>query len=121
MPLADDEFGSLSLSYSSKEKIVGPGKEKRMPLLWKYEELDLRDDVKLALPENWRLSVYKVTSGDSGKIYHVQQMFSSKGQVISLCNCSQGYFQLPLAVLGLKSPCKHADNLNEFLDEKRIK
>jgi hypothetical protein len=91
-----------------------------MPNLWKYDEKELRDDVKLNLPEGWKLRVFHVTSGDSGKKYWVQILRSSERSdfVISLCNCDQGYFQLPLSVLGLKICCKHAENVLAFLKER---
>ncbi len=95
-----------------------------MPKLWQYDEKELREDVKLNLPEDWKCRVFKVTSGDSGKTYWVQLLSNDyaalnvKRMTLSLCNCSEGYFQLPLSVLGLKMCCKHASNLLEFLKDK---
>lgn len=100
--------------------------------MWKYEKLDTRDDVKTAMPDNWTVHVYKVTSGDSGKKYHVQVIedglrFSSaaiKGtrHRIYLCECPEGTFKAPLSIVGALpyGPCKHAQNLAMFLSEKKL-
>jgi len=88
-----------------------------MPL-WKYEEKDVRDDVKLKLPEEWWLRVFLVTSGDTGKQYLVQIMGTEKTKTICMCNCNYGLCQIPLSVVGLGPCCKHAENLLLFLREK---
>jgi hypothetical protein len=83
---------------------------------WKYEECDVRDDVKLALPEGWSLRVFRVQSGDSGEKYYVQIMQTRHSpQPICLCDCMQGKFLAPLSILGLGEPCKHGSNLLAFL------
>ena len=90
-----------------------------------FEKKSVREDVKLNLPEGWDLQVYKVISGDTGKDYWIQILARftddhSTGvrneQVIPLCDCPEGKFKQPLAVLGLKDFwCKHSKALVEFL------
>lgn len=90
-----------------------------MPLLWSYEELDLRDDVKLALPKGWTVRLFRVTSGDTGKKYHVYRIIGNNGVKISTCDCPEGYFRLPISILGLGDCCKHFTNLEVFLKERK--
>lgn len=102
--------------------------------MWKYEQLDTREDVITAMPDNWTVRVYKVTSGDSGKKYHVQIVEeiravkllpgapgSDRKERIYLCNCPEGTFKAPLSIVGALpyGPCKHAQNLAMFLAEKK--
>ena len=88
---------------------------------WVFDEKDVRDDVKLNLPDDWKLRVFHVTSGDSGKKYWVQILTTRNPlryeSAITLCNCNEGYFQLPLSVLGLKKCCKHAERTLDFIKE----
>ena len=79
----------------------------------KYEECNLRDDVKLHLPEGFKAKVYKVTSGNSGKVYFVQLEWDKEGNLIlSTCQCVAGYFQILIA----GTPCcKHVKALLEVL------
>jgi len=91
--------------------------------MWSYDEKQIRDDVKLNLPDEAKVRVFHVTSGDTGKKYWVQLLriidpATGRLSMITMCDCQQGYFQLPLSVLGLKICCKHAENLLEFLREK---
>lgn len=88
--------------------------------IWKYEQADIRDDVRTALPDGWALFVYYVTSGDSGKKYLCQLLVNAKThQQIEFCNCWMGIGRGPLAVLGaVDSLCKHTENLKEFLRQK---
>lgn len=76
----------------------------------KFRNCEIREDVKLNLPDGWKLRVVEVTSGDSGKKYFVQYLSNKETkQRIVTCQCPQGYFQIPLTVLGFQeSWCKHA-------------
>ena len=97
--------------------------------LWKYDVAEVRDDVKWTLPDNSSLEIYKIVSGDSGKIYYTQVLRissdpSSKAGLskpIYLCNCPEGTFRAPLSVVGQGPVCKHAENLAAFLEEKKRK
>ena len=96
--------------------------------MWRYELVDTRDDVSLALKSTtMSTEVYKVTSGDSGKKYYVQVLSIEQemGRVPStkvyLCNCPEGTFRAPLSVIGLGPVCKHAKNLAVFLKERKSK
>ena len=93
-----------------------------------YTKHDLRDDVKLHLPEPWKLDVYTVISGDSGKEYWVQYLWTSEWRVkyprthIVLCDCPEGKFKAPLIILGLSEHiCKHGEGLLAFLEGKEEK
>lgn len=95
---------------------------------WKYDKVDVRDDVKIQLPDNWKLEVYKIVSGDTGKTYYVQVLKEvwekSSGNdsgscPIYLCNCPEGTFRASLSVVGLGPACKHAEHLAEFLKERK--
>jgi hypothetical protein len=90
-----------------------------MPL-WKYDLTYTRDDVKTALPDGWAVFIYKVTSGDSGKSYYCQLLVNPKtSQTIEFCDCPEGRFRAPLAVLAaVPHLCKHTENLVEFLRQK---
>ena len=96
-----------------------------MPHFWKYDEVEPRDDVKTNLPDDWRLRVYKIVSGDTGKTYYVQVLIGKNArthtevQTIYICNCPEGIFKAPLSILGLGYPCKHAEHLAEFLKERK--
>lgn len=93
---------------------------------WKYEQTVTREDVLTALPDHCTVTVYKVTSGDTGKIYYVQVLkirwdFPNKqnaSQTVYLCNCPEGTFRAPLEVVGAGRGCKHAENLAVFLKER---
>jgi hypothetical protein len=86
---------------------------------WQYRDLGVREDVELELPVGYKLYVWEVTSGDSGKKYWVQILnFESFKRPITMCSCNQGTFQQPLSILGLKICCKHAENLLLYLKEK---
>lgn len=89
--------------------------------LWKYDLVDTRDDVKTEMPDGWKVEVYKVTSGDSGKTYYVQHVHwgDSKGSYF-FCSCPEGIFRAPIAMTGGKC-CKHAENLKQFLEERKKK
>lgn len=97
-------------------------------IAWRYEEVEIREDVEGQLPENVQLHVYKVTSGDSGEKYYVQRLKvwryplteeTRKPQIVYLCNCGSALGALPLSILGIKPlPCKHAENLKKYLEEK---
>lgn len=92
-----------------------------MPM-WRYQKCDTRDDVKTGMPDGWKVDVYKVTSGDSGKQYYVQCISSLTMDDIYLCNCPEGTFRAPLGIVGASAPskiCKHAENLAAFLKEKK--
>jgi hypothetical protein len=102
---------------AAQNQILKSKNEEGQVKKWEYDEKPIREDVKLNLPDGWKLRVFQVTSGDSGKKYWVQLMDSAQSQM-TFCNCAEGYFQLPLAVLGLKACCKHAGNLLKFLEEK---
>jgi len=93
-----------------------------MSPMWKYEEKELREDVRLNLPNHWKCQVFKVTSGDTGKEYWVQIIGSGGHHLnqIVLCDCPEGKFHQPLTVLGLKDfICKHGQNLLAFLKDKK--
>ncbi len=94
----------------------------KSPGVWKYDETYVRDDVKTNLPDSWKVRVFKVLSGDSGNKYYVQVMQGPRNSSpfipIALCNCNEGTFLAPLAILGLPTGlCKHAKNLLAFLKE----
>jgi len=94
--------------------------------VWRYEPAEIREDVEGQLPDNVKLHVYKVTSGDSGKKYYVQRLEiwtrnHDEPQVIYLCNCENALGALPLAILGVRDPCKHAENLKAYLQERKKK
>lgn len=81
---------------------------------WKYERKDVREDVETQMPDNWKLEVWLVTSGDSGDQYWIQVLTESltgKTTPLYLCDCPQGKFKAPLSVVGLGPQCKHAINL----------
>lgn len=89
---------------------------------WIFDEKDVRPDVQLYLPDDWKLRVFHVTSGDSGKKYWVQILHnegSDHFRDITLCDCSEGKFQQPLSVLGLKVCCKHAGETLDFIKNKK--
>jgi len=94
---------------------------------WQYDERDLRPDVKLNLPKEWKLQVFKVISGESGKSYWIQVLRqtnckASMRSTITLCNCPEGQFLAPLVVLGLgEFRCKHAAALLTYLEAKEEK
>lgn len=94
---------------------------------WQYDERDIRPDVELNLPPDWKLQVFKVTSGDSGKHYWIQVLRqkdwkASRRQTITLCNCPEGQFLAPLVVVGLgEHRCKHATALLAYLEDKEEK
>jgi hypothetical protein len=94
-----------------------------MSKLWKYDQVQLRDDVKLGLPEDWAAFIYKITSGDSGKTYYCTLLVNAKTrQQIEFCTCPEGQFRAPLAVLNaVPHVCKHTENLVEFLRQKEHK
>lgn len=102
-------------------------------LHWQYEEKDLRDDVKLNLPDDVHCRVFEVTSGDTGKKYWVYLIWHHEGplepktilqlqratKIHVLCNCPEGYHHAALTILGLSDFfCKHTKNLLLFLGEK---
>lgn len=88
---------------------------------WAYEEVEVREDVKTNLPDDWKLRVFKVRSGDSGETYFVQVLDGNSNRYstsqIVLCDCMQGKFLAPLSVLGTGEDfnCKHASQLLDFL------
>ena len=96
---------------------------------WIFDEKDVRDDVKLNLPDDWKLRVFQVTSGDSGKKYWVQildkRLLDSESKnkvtssVITMCDCNEGKFQQPLSVLGLKICCKHAEETIGYVKSRK--
>jgi hypothetical protein len=86
--------------------------------LWKYEEVDVRDDVKTALPDGVKLRIFKVTSGDSGKTWYTQ-ILKWQGTEYYFCNCPEGWVRAPLEVLKAGELCKHPTNLVAFLKEKK--
>lgn len=94
--------------------------------VWKYEQVNLRDDVKLGLPEDWAAFIYKVTAGEeegkrySGQAYYCTLLNNPKThQTIEFCNCPEGQFRAPLAVLNaVPHLCKHTENLVEFLKQE---
>ncbi len=102
-----------------------------MPHFWRYDQVEPRDDVLLGIPDTWKIEVYKIQSGDSGKVYYVQLLSSEIPKIVGrgdsgrtwiyLCNCPEGVFRAPLSVLGIESPCKHASHLADFLKEKKKK
>lgn len=87
--------------------------------LWKYDLLETREDVLREMPDGWRVEVYKVTSGDSGKEYFVQKVARPgvPRMYFYLCNCREGLFRIPVAITGGRC-CKHTENLIEFLKGK---
>jgi hypothetical protein len=93
------------------------GKIKRT-MGWQYRLADLREDIRNLLRPGDRLFAAEVTSGDSGKRYWVQLCFPKDGKVMSVCQCSAGFFQWYPGVHGMKPCCKHAENLILFLKEK---
>ena len=99
--------------------------------LWTYEEVDVRDDVKLDLTGlQWKLRIFKVIAGEeegkkySGKPWYVQvlsptDLNKASDLDIFLCDCPEGKFRGPLSVIGYdQTPCKHSENLLAFLKEK---
>ena len=88
------------------------------PKIWKYDQVEVREDVKAQLPDGCQLDVYKVLSGDSGKTYYIQIQSMKPAVPIYLCNCPEGTFLAPLSIVGLGPQCKHAENLAAFLKEK---
>jgi hypothetical protein len=95
---------------------------------WIFEEKDVRDDVKLNFPDEWKLRVIHVTSGDSGKKYWVQilhKKLAFENEIpkhklpITMCDCNEGKFQQPLSVLGLKICCKHAEYALAYIRERK--
>lgn len=105
--------------FSPCKRHIEIWKELKMKL-WKYDQVQLRDDVKLGLPEDWAAFIYKITSGDSGKTYYTTLLTNPKTkQTIQFCTCPEGMFRAPLAVLdAVPFLCKHTENLLEFLRQK---
>jgi hypothetical protein len=93
---------------------------KKLKKEMKYEEKDLREDVEVNLPDDWKLRVFTVTSPDSGNEYFVQILERiGFGKPIVLCDCPQGKFHAPLIIVGLSSfQCKHGTSLLELLERK---
>jgi len=123
------------LDYLKQSQRSSPRKVKK----WVFEECEPREDVRLALPDGWRLRVFRVTSGDSGDKYWVQilreqdredsttrlqgrRLSDDTGKLMTvvLCDCMQGKFLAPLSILGLGSGelCKHSKQLLAFLKSK---
>jgi hypothetical protein len=94
--------------------------------VWKYEQADVRDDVRTGLPHGWHLFIYKITAGEeegvkySGKPWYTSLLINHETkQQIEFCTCPEGTFRSPLAVLGaVKDLCKHTENLKAFLLQK---
>jgi hypothetical protein len=83
-----------------------------------FDEANVYDHVKMHLPKQYKLRVYKVTSNDSGKEYWIQFLSSNvDGTRIILCDCPVGKFVQPLEVLALAGDlrCKHVKDLLEVL------
>jgi hypothetical protein len=75
-----------------------------------FDEKNIREDVKLNLPNDWKLRVLEMTSGDSGEKYWVQYMENKNfHNHICICNCPRGLFHIPVEILGLypEGRCKH--------------
>ena len=97
--------------------------------VWKYEQVDLREDVRLGLPDDWAAFIYKVTAGEeegkrfSGQAWYCTILRNAKtDQTIEFCNCPEGWSRAPLAVLNaVPHLCKHTENLMEFLRQKGLK
>lgn len=88
-----------------------------MSIFMTVTQANIREDVKLNLPKDWKLEVYEVVSKQSGKKYWVQILYDAN-TTIALCDCPEGKFLAPLEILGLQGRCKHAQNLVEFLGRK---
>jgi hypothetical protein len=92
-----------------------------MPIkLWKYEEVEVRDDVKLALPSSVvNVQLFKTVSGDTGKTYYIYKLTPKVGKAIYLCNCPEGIFRAPIEVFGAGRGCKHIEHLAEYLEGRK--
>lgn len=94
---------------------------------WVFEEFNVREDVKLNLPDDWKVRVFRVVSGDSGKKYWVQVVshevqgkLGKRYDRSFLCNCNDGWFKVPLLILGLQDfTCKHGVQLSAFLQSEK--
>ena len=90
---------------------------------WVLDECNVREDVANALPDGWKLRVFKVTSPDSGNVYWVQAINEPDAPVGSdsmFCNCPHGLFLSPLQTVirpsnNLDLICKHANVVMDFL------
>jgi hypothetical protein len=96
----------------------------KLPLFrpWTYEPADLRDDVELIIHDskNYKIEVWKVTSGDSGEKYYVQILKQiAPPHLYYFCHCPNGFPMIPLEVLQLGKHCKHIEHLKQFLKERK--
>lgn len=106
--------------------------------LWRYEKVPVRGALQVVqdnLP-NWRVEVWKVTSGDSGETYYIQSMYCHKvpptGELatiykctIYLCNCEsaimrgQNMQSISAGILQVGNGCKHVEHLKLYLKERK--
>ena len=105
---------------------------------WSYRKAEVRPEIEAGLPEGWKLKVYHVTSGDSGKKYWVQilthtytktKIGSDDAPVgtktysykLYLCDCNEGRFHAPEWIANFVTgtsqgePCKHGKFILEAL------
>jgi len=100
-----------------------------MPV-WKVDERQVREDVQVNLPPEWRLRVFKVVSGGTGKIYRVQWLrkkYFIRGagtkaspviplQNILWCDCPEGKSKAPLTILGIDDfECNHVQHVRAVI------
>lgn len=82
-----------------------------------FDRCNVKDEVKLLLPEGYEVKVFKATSGDTGKEYFIQVLSCEHGPTILLCDCYAGKFVQPAEILGLGKDlrCKHVRDLLEVI------
>jgi len=96
---------------------------------WQFEKVDTREDVATKMPDTFKVEVYKIKSGDSGKTYYVQYISQhGKGRnekdVVGfyLCNCPEGTFRAPLGIVSaVQCACKHSEYLHHALTKGKTK
>lgn len=88
---------------------------------WEISERAILRIVRKKLPRMYTARVFKITSGDSGKIYYVQLIHRHHVKArIALCNCKYGYFRAPLTLGGYKKEhCKHIRFVRKWLRERK--
>lgn len=97
------------------------GRRIDMPNLWKYDEKDLRDDVKLRMLDGWAGRVFHIISGDSGKPYWIYLWWDKKTPetISAACNCNAGFHVVINTSSAIRDQyCKHITNLLAFLKER---
>lgn len=93
-------------------------------MFWQYEKCA---PLNVALPDGWKVEVWRVTSGDTGKAYYVQVLTGAHGttpvESTYICNCKDAMIhgQNLVAIARESYGCKHSENLHKYLEERKKK